>query len=129
MSEMELQHKTWENLVRLTENVTPDQINTILTDILHIGGFNELSQTQANELERVLSSLPNLRHILWEGVIEAIEKEQATHMAKGIKPIASAEATALAEIITQRQIDKLTTQFIKSGLDMSFFGRDTPIAN
>lgn len=90
--------------MRLTgENLTPDQLNTLLREVLKKHRLSELSEDQAQGILQALSPLPNLRHLVWEAVQTAVEKD---HQSAG-RALVRVDAVVAADLIGPEILDRI----------------------
>lgn len=120
-----LLHDTWRTLLRLTgEHLRDDQLQSVLSDILKVKRLDELTEAQANIVIDALMPLTRLRGLLWDGLIEAIEAEQA----KPGRKLSKVDAMVAADIIVPHQVDRLATLLIRQEAQSRMFdGKQPPV--
>jgi hypothetical protein len=118
-----LLHDTWLNLLRLTgEHITPDKLQSILSDILQVKRLDELTESQAAIVIEALMPLTRLRGLLWDGCIDAIENEQA----KPGRKLSKVDPIVAADIIVPNQVDRLAALLIKQQVQSRMFDKSQP---
>jgi len=118
-----LLYATWEELIRITQDISTEALDDIMRDELGIEHLSDLTQTQALHLRDCLASLSRLKKTLWDGVTKALQDEQQRLERADIPILVKVDPVHAANIITQGQIDELAKIYIRTQVDKKLFGK------